>query len=111
MQAAAGGTPEAATYAHQDGLGSIRLLTDAMGADVGTQRYDPYGAPVASTGRTLVFGYTGQQHDAESGLVYLRAWDLDPATGPVPHARPAAGDARQSGESAPVLLRRERSCG
>jgi RHS repeat-associated protein len=74
----AGGT---ATYAHADGLGSIRLLTDAMGTSVGTKQYDAFGAARTTTGVMLPFGYTGEQEDSESGLVYLRARYLDPGTG------------------------------
>jgi RHS repeat-associated protein len=77
-QVTGGGTP---TYAHADGLGSIRLLTDAMGTVVGTRQYDAFGAARSTSGTTLPFGYTGEQEDAESGLVYLRARYLDPATG------------------------------
>jgi RHS repeat-associated protein len=76
-QVTAGGT---ATYAHADGLGSIRLLTDAMGAVVGTKQYDAFGAARSTTGLTLPFGYTGEQEGAESGLVYLRARFMDPQT-------------------------------
>jgi RHS repeat-associated protein len=77
-QVTVGGT---ATYAQQDGLGSVRLLTDAMGAAVGTKQYDAFGAARSTIGVTLPFGYTGEQEDAESGLVYLRARHLDPNSG------------------------------
>ncbi len=66
-----GGTT--ATYAHADGLGSVRLLTDGAGAVVGTKQYDAFGAGRGQTGVVLPFGYTGEQEDSESGLVYLRA--------------------------------------
>ena len=71
----------AATYAHADGLGSIRLLTDSAGTVVGTQQYDAFGAARSQSGVQLAFGYTGEQVDAESGLVYLRARYMDLATG------------------------------
>lgn len=71
----------ALTYAHADGLGSIRLLTDGSGAVAGTKLYDAFGASRGQTGTQLSFGYTGEQEDAESGLVYLRARYLDPSTG------------------------------
>lgn len=36
--------------------------------------YKPYGNPVSQTGATgTVYGFTGEQHDAPTGLVYLRA--------------------------------------
>lgn len=72
------GTP---TYAHADGLGSVRLLTDSAGAVVGVQQYDAFGASRSQSGVQLPFTYTGEQVDAESGLVYLRARYLDPTTG------------------------------
>ncbi len=74
----ASGTP---TYAHSDGLGSTRLLTDGSGSVVGTQQYDAFGATRTQTGTQLPFTYTGEQVDPESGLVYLRNRYLDPATG------------------------------
>jgi RHS repeat-associated protein len=74
----ASGTP---TYAHSDGLGSIRLLTDGSGTVVGTQEYDAFGATRSQTGVQLPFTYTGEQVDPESGLVYLRNRYLDPTTG------------------------------
>jgi RHS repeat-associated protein len=77
-QITGGGTD---TYAHQDGLGSIRVLTDDTGASVGTQTYDAFGATRSQSGTQLGFTYTGEQIDAESGLVYLRARYMDPAQG------------------------------
>jgi RHS repeat-associated protein len=70
-----------ATYAHQDGLGSVRLITDATGAVVGSSAYDAFGAQRATSGVPYRLGYTGEQLDAETGFVYLRARYLDPALG------------------------------
>ncbi|MFN8558827.1 MAG: RHS repeat-associated core domain-containing protein [Dehalococcoidia bacterium] len=83
-----GGT--VATHAHADGLGSVRLLTDGAGAVVGTQQYDAFGAPRTQAGTRLGFTYTGEQVDAEGGLVYLRARYYDPATGRFLTRDPAA---------------------
>ncbi|MBA2277698.1 MAG: hypothetical protein H0W06_08015 [Chloroflexia bacterium] len=66
-------TTGAATYAHADGLGSVRLLTDATGSVVGSQQYDAFGSTRAQSGVQLPFTYTGDPVDAESGLVSLRA--------------------------------------
>jgi len=63
-----------------DALGSTRLVTDASGAVVGHSTYDAYGTQTAS-GTGSAFGFTGQQADAESGLIYLRARYYDPSTG------------------------------
>lgn len=70
-----------ATFAHSDGLGSIRLISDATGAVVGETEYDAFGAVRATTGVSYPFGYTGEQVDPETGFVYLRARYMDPATG------------------------------
>lgn len=74
------GTP---TYAHADGLGSLRLLTDLSGGVVGRQSYDAFGQVRSRSGAfsRLPFGYTGQQLDHESRLLYLRARCYDPASG------------------------------
>jgi RHS repeat-associated protein len=74
----AGGTR---TYAHQDGLGSTRLITDSSGAVVGTTAYDAFGSTRSSTGIQYRFGYTGEQLDAETGFVYLRARYMAPGSG------------------------------
>ena len=74
-------TGSGTTYAHSDGLGSIRLLTDANGNVAGRQQFDAYGASRSQSGAQLPFGFTGEQQDPESGLVYLRARYYDPATG------------------------------
>ena len=74
-------TSSATTYVQSDGLGSVRLLTDGSGNVAGRQSFDAYGASRSQSGVQLPFGYTGEQTDAESGLVYLRARYLDPSTG------------------------------
>jgi RHS repeat-associated protein len=70
------------TYLHHDQIGSTRLLTEARGSAVGTFSYTPFGAPAGTTGtRTTPLGFAGEYSDAESGLQYLRARYLDPASG------------------------------
>ena len=59
----------------------IRLVTGAAGVVLGRQSFDAYGASRSQSGTQLPFGFTGEQTDAESGLVYLRARYLDPSTG------------------------------
>lgn len=68
-------------YAHADGLGSVRLVTDAAGAAAGSSTYEPWGAPRPGSQTFGGFGFTGEQQDAESGLVCLRARHYDPAAG------------------------------
>jgi RHS repeat-associated protein len=41
--------------------------------------YEPYGKLLARSGTSgTVYGYTGEQHDAATGLVYLRARYYNP---------------------------------
>lgn len=68
-------------YAHGDGLGSVRLVTDGAGIATGSATYEPWGAPRAGSASLGGFGFTGEQADAETGFVYLRARHYDPATG------------------------------
>jgi RHS repeat-associated protein len=73
-----GGTPE---YLLDDGLGSRRGVTNLAGTLTGTADYDTFGSVRTSTGAGSVFGYTGEQFDAETGYTYLRARYLNPALG------------------------------
>ncbi|MSQ27652.1 MAG: hypothetical protein EXR51_05900 [Dehalococcoidia bacterium] len=69
------------TY-HTDGLGSVRAVTDAVGAVTNTYKTDEFGVPVETQGPSAQpYRYTGEPRDAESGLVYLRALMYDPGTG------------------------------
>jgi RHS repeat-associated protein len=71
---------------HHDQLGSTRLVTTGSnGSTYGTVSYDAYGRITSDSTpwfleRPLV-GYTGQYHDTETGLQYLRARHYDPSTG------------------------------
>jgi RHS repeat-associated protein len=71
----------ASQYAQGDGLGSVRLITDGSGAAAGTATFEPWGAPKGGSASLGGFGFTGEQTDAETGFVYLRARNYDPATG------------------------------
>lgn len=71
-------------YLHGDLIGSVRTVTDADGAVVAGSDYAPYGLPMAVSGLAPVgavtaFGFAGEYTDP-TGLVYLRARYLDPAT-------------------------------
>jgi RHS repeat-associated protein len=76
-QIADDGTP---SWFHHDQLGTIRLTTNATGAETYRGSHSAYGAPVASTGTAPLLGYAGQYHDVETGYQYLRARYYDPAT-------------------------------
>jgi RHS repeat-associated protein len=62
-----------------DGLGSVRV--EMVGASVeSATTYDPYGNLLAHTGTSgTTYGFTGEQHDEATGLLYLRARYYNPA--------------------------------
>jgi RHS repeat-associated protein len=62
-----------------DGLGSTRV--EMVGNVVETTTtYEPYGKLLAQTGATgTVYGFTGEQYDALTSLVYLRARYYSPS--------------------------------
>lgn len=71
-----------AYYYHADHLGSIRALTDGVGAVVRTYTYDSFGRIVAQTGNVLnPYSYTARQFDPEIGLHYYRMRTYDPLNG------------------------------
>jgi uncharacterized protein RhaS with RHS repeats len=64
-----------------DALGSLRQLTDASAKVTLAQSFEPFGAPLSSSGTdTSEFGFTGEQDDI-AGLVFLRARYYDPGVG------------------------------
>jgi RHS repeat-associated protein len=69
-----------ATQLLGDALGSVRGIADTNGNVVGSRDYEAFGSPRTTSGATSLFGFTGEPTDA-TGLVYLRARSLDPATG------------------------------
>jgi len=78
------------TYLHVDQQGSVRLLTNAAGQNVGTFNYTVYGQTLIHTGTaTSALQYDGQMTDTTSGLIYLRARYYNPASGQFTTADPA----------------------
>jgi RHS repeat-associated protein len=68
-------------YLHHDQQGSTRLLTSSTGVKEATFTYGPYGGVTGSTGiATTPLGYDAQYTSADTGLIYLRAREYDPAT-------------------------------
>lgn len=69
-------------FYHADHLGSLRLLTDSLGAAVNSYGYDSYGN-FESRAETVSnpFTFTGREFDPESGLYYYRARYYDPLSG------------------------------
>ena len=85
-QAAAGvmgvETDGALLYQHADALGSMRQLTDETGSVRQARGYTPFGVPTYALGEPAgSFGFAGEQYDAASGLIFLRARYYDPTTG------------------------------
>src|SRR5205823_6732103 len=80
-------TTAAAQVYHTDGLGSVRAITDTSSPNalvIQTYRTDEFGIPDPSGtmgASTQSLQYTGEQRDAESNLMYLRARTYDPAIG------------------------------
>jgi RHS repeat-associated protein len=60
----------------------VRQVVDPAGSVTLAQSYDPFGNLLTSAGTgSSVFGYTGEQVDASTGLVYLRARYYQSAVG------------------------------
>jgi len=75
----AGATTE---YFLGDALGSVRQMTDAAAVITLAKSYDPYGvASVTSGAGTTSYGFTGEQYDSATGLVYLRSRHYSPGVG------------------------------
>jgi RHS repeat-associated protein len=93
------------TFFATDGLGSTTDLTDGSGDVTDTYSYDVFGALRANTGSTPNnWLFTGEQHDADSDLYYLRARYYDPATGRFLSTDPTeAGHPYGYGANNPVL--------
>jgi len=80
------------TVDHTDGLGSVRALTDGNGTVTQTYRTDAFGQVTGSQGSSIQpFGFTGEQQDPESGLVFLRARAYSPALGRFMQRDPVGG--------------------
>ena len=67
------------TWLHRDHLSSIRVSTNAAGAEVERTVYGAFGAP--EPGLLQSRGYIGERYDAETGLQFLNARYYDPALG------------------------------
>lgn len=74
-------TSQTAQFASADALDSIRLITDGSGNVVGSGNYGAWGMPDSASVTLGGFGFTREQVDPESGLVYLRNRYYDPTTG------------------------------
>jgi RHS repeat-associated protein len=73
-------TTEKVQYLHHDQAGSTRLITGSSGTVEGKCTYGAYGIPTCEGTATTPLGYDGQLTSPETGLIYLRAREYDPAT-------------------------------
>ncbi|NJL54420.1 RHS repeat-associated core domain-containing protein [bacterium] len=82
LERLAGVGPTGTEWYLHDGLGSVRLTLDEAGepVDPSGYSYTPFGVP-QSGAIAEPFGFTGEVHSIETGLVYLRARWYDPASG------------------------------
>ena len=79
-----------------DALGSVRQLANASGSVTLARSYEPYGNVLSSAGSgSSVFAFTGEQYDASTNLLYLRARYYSGAQGRFLTADTWAGDAHR----------------
>jgi RHS repeat-associated protein len=94
-----GGSWTASFYGY-DGLGSVRLLTDATGAVTDTYGYDAWGNVITASGSTPnEYFYRGEQYDSDLNLYYFRARHFDPLNG-----RFVSRDTHWGNRSDPITL-------
>jgi RHS repeat-associated protein len=94
----------AMSYFLVDGLGSTRALTDAGGRVTDRYVYDAFGRIIAQSGSTVnSYLFAGQQRDGVTGLDYLRARYMDPATGTFVSRDSFSGNLRDPGTLQPYI--------
>ena len=90
-----GGSVESYWY-HYDGLGSVVALTDEAGDNVCQYKYDEYGNLLQDCPDLNHYTYTGQEYDAETGLVHFFARYYDAGVGSWLSQDSYRGDIRHS---------------
>jgi RHS repeat-associated protein len=74
--------PTGVRFFHADGLGSIRLLTDELGAITDTYTFSAFGELLEHAGSDPnAYLFAGEQLDPNSGFYYLRARWMDTGAG------------------------------
>ncbi len=85
-------------YLLPDALGSVRQIADANGNITLAKSYEPYGGVLTSTGAaSSMYGFTGEQLDNQTGLLYLRARYMQPRLGIFLAHDPWGGDMMRPG--------------
>jgi RHS repeat-associated protein len=74
------GIPVKIFYLHTDHLGSLRVVTDALGAKVSDHKYLPYGEDIQVMATRSPFRYAGYEFDSESRMNYVGARYHSPAS-------------------------------
>ena len=79
------GKPNNPLYYLKDAMGTVTSITNMNGGIIDSNRFAPYGEPldpVAKNARLTnsPYGFTGESHDIEGRLVYLRARYYEPGT-------------------------------
>jgi RHS repeat-associated protein len=83
-------------YHLTDALGSVRQLADGSAQVTLARGYMPYGEPLWSVGSgSSVYGYTGEDWNTTTQLVFLRARYMQPALGIFVSRDPWQGNARR----------------
>jgi RHS repeat-associated protein len=83
---------EKAQYLHHDQAGSTQFIASETGTTEAAYSYTPYGAIEEHIGTaTTPFDYDGQYTSSDTGLMYLRARNYDPATGQFLSVDPLVG--------------------
>jgi RHS repeat-associated protein len=81
------------TWELADALGSMRGTLDEAGVLLGSVNYDPWGQ--VQSGSPAPFGFTGELHEAASGVVHLRARWYNPQSGTLTSRDPYWGQPRR----------------
>ncbi|QSQ27350.1 hypothetical protein JY651_21645 [Pyxidicoccus parkwayensis] len=89
-QAGQQATSERRLFLHTDHLGSVETTTDDLGQVVARMKYEPFGGrrfaqdlslPQGQVSWESFQGFTGHEHDEESGLINMRGRIYDPKLG------------------------------
>ncbi len=84
---------DARAYYLHDALGSVTDMTTPIGGILGRYQWDAWGNSRGQVANgTNPFGFTGHEHDDETGLIYAKARFYDPEVGRFLSHDPAFGE-------------------